>query len=171
MSFSTLLLRLRTTFSVDTSLCRQTVNITWTSKVRAYSVDAYLSKWTGLVTGTSSRLRTTYSIDTSLCIRQTVNITWTYSSNVRCCNGRTVTRRSSCCNGCHSRNRCSDGWEARVQVWAVLGAFSADEGLGRCPCFAAAAGEGCICGVGVGGETVSADEGLKAGSDNTLSAL
>ena len=53
----------------------------------------------------------------------------------------------------------------------MLGAFSAVEGLGRCPCFAAAAGEGCICGVGVGGETVSADEGLKAGSDNTLPAL
>ena len=53
----------------------------------------------------------------------------------------------------------------------MLGAFSAVEGLGRCPCFAAAASEGCICGVGVGGETVSADEGLKAGSNNTLPAL
>ena len=53
----------------------------------------------------------------------------------------------------------------------MLGAFSAVEGLSRCPRSAAAAGEGCICGVGVGGETVSADEGLKAGSNNTLSAL
>ena len=53
----------------------------------------------------------------------------------------------------------------------MLGAFSAVEGLSRCPHSAASAVEGCICGVGVGGETVSADEGLKAGSNHTLSAL
>ena len=53
----------------------------------------------------------------------------------------------------------------------MLGAFSAVEGLSRCSHTAASAVEGCICGVGVGGETVSADEGLKAGSNNTLPAF
>ena len=90
---------------------------------------------------------------------------------------RAATRRSRCCNGCHShsRNSCSDGrgGEAvtRVQVRVVLGASPAVEGLGRCPHTAAVAVEGCIRGVGVGGETVSADEWMLTGSNHTLPAL